>query len=426
MPLRKNISITSLCLDLQNPRQATNTQEEAFEWLCENVKVDELAQDIVKNGLNPLELIGVFKETNGLWCALEGNRRICALKLLNEPELAPTTKLKQKFKKMNAAWIDQITKIECVCFASRDEADIWLDRLHEGEQDGIGRKEWDAQQKARRTNRPENKRALMVLDYAKQMRWVNDADIDEKLTTATRYLNNDVLRQTLGLDSDITTLKRTRPDNVFNALLQQFINDLILNSVDGWVNSRGNKNKILEYAEHLNSSITDDSKNDAELVVLIPTPLPPKSTTPPKSPKPTKPPQPPKLLITHSQKLAEWLKAHGNTKLNSLYYSLCVLDLNDNNNTPLATVGAWSFVESLTRDCGRLDSSDFVAFVAGKYKGNTHLDMKAINKALKDLQELGNLTKHNGKYANFNGELIATIMNTATPAFISLLEEQVK
>jgi hypothetical protein len=355
MPLRKNISITSLCLDLQNPRQATNSQEEAFEWLCENEKVDELGQDIAKNGLNPLELIGVFKDTNGLWCALEGNRRICAVKLLNEPELAPTTKLKQKFKKMKATWIDQITKIECICFESRDEADIWLDRLHEGEQDGIGRIKWDAQQKARRNNRPENKRALMVLDYAKQMRWVNDADIDEKLTTATRYLNNDSLRQTLGLDSDITTLKRTRPDNVFNALLQQFISDLIHNKVDGWVSSRGNKDKILEYVEHLTSSITDDSKNDAEPVVLLPSPSPTKSSTPPKPPKPPKPPQPPKLSITHNQKLADWLKAHGNTKLNSLYYSLCVLDLNDNNNTPLATVGAWSFVESLRKVCTTQD-----------------------------------------------------------------------
>lgn len=420
MPIRTNISLTNLCLDLQNPRKVTSSQEEAFEYLCDDVKIGELAEDIVSNGLNPLELIGVFKEINGLWCALEGNRRICALKLLNEPELAPTSKLKQKFQKLKASWSDPITSIECVCFDSRDEADIWLDRLHQGLQDGIGRKEWDSEQKSLRSEKPENKRALMVLGYARQMKWVSETDTAGKLTTASRYLNNEGFRKTLGLDDDITTLKRTRPETAFNLLMHQFTKDLINSKIDGWVSSRANKIKITEYAEHLNSSIVDST-------IIHPVPAlhttnsgSKKTAAKSKAKKPTSPPQ---LSIEHNSKLYSLLKTHGNTKLNSLYYSLCILNLNEINNTPLATVGAWSFTESLTRDCGRSDSTDFATYAATKYQRSKIIDIKAINKALKDLSELGNLTKHNSKYANFNGALISTIMSTITPFFNLLLED---
>lgn len=57
--------------------------------MVENEKVKDLAKDISEKGAtNPLDSVGITIE-NGKRIVLEGNRRICALKLLLNPELAP-------------------------------------------------------------------------------------------------------------------------------------------------------------------------------------------------------------------------------------------------------------------------------------------------------------------------------------------------
>jgi hypothetical protein len=244
---RQKIKITDLYLDVKNPRHETNSQEDAIAWLCNNEKIDELASDIVENGLNPLELIAILNIEKNIWHTLEGNRRVCAIKLLIEPELAPNAKIKKKFELLSSEWREPISELECVSFETREESSIWLDRLHLGEQDGLGRVKWNATQKQRRSDNPENKRALMVLDYALKQGWVSEDAIESKLTTATRYLNNENFRNNIGMGDGHAALTRRRPLNIFNEVLRNFVTDLISSSVDGPVSSRETLHKCTNF-----------------------------------------------------------------------------------------------------------------------------------------------------------------------------------
>ena len=55
-------------------------------------KVRKLAEDIATKGISPLDRLGVtaHPKVNDSYVAVEGNRRLCALKLLADPEKAPT------------------------------------------------------------------------------------------------------------------------------------------------------------------------------------------------------------------------------------------------------------------------------------------------------------------------------------------------
>jgi hypothetical protein len=413
---RRNIKIVDLYLDLKNPRQETSSQEEAIDWLCEHEKIDELASDIVENGLSPLELPAVLKNEENYWNTLEGNRRICALKLLLEPELSPNLKTKNRFLKLKVKWENPIQEIECVCFSTREESDIWLDRLHIGQQDGLGRVKWNPAQIQRRSDSPENKRALMVLDYCIKNNWVSASSIDNKLTTATRYLNNESFRNSLGMGESISALTHRRPLNIF-------VTDLITNPVDGSVSSRADKVKIENYGNSLLAVAENLTTHEEKNIFPISTIKVPTPAKPVKKSKPQKPTSPPNISINHSQDVTRCLEAHGNTKLKSLYYSLCTLDLNVSHNIPLATVGAWSFLESLTKDCGRGDKATFKDFVFQKIQNQFTSESRGIKKALAELESLGNLTKHDSTYSAFNGEMIASIMETLNPVIAFLLTQ---
>lgn len=88
---QKDFAVTDLTLDKQNPRHdaPTSTTREAISALLatDPDKWVNLAQDIASKGLNPTELTIVVQE-EGDMVAIEGNRRISALKALLDSTLA--------------------------------------------------------------------------------------------------------------------------------------------------------------------------------------------------------------------------------------------------------------------------------------------------------------------------------------------------
>ena len=71
-----------------------DTQEEIIEYLCKDEQVFNLARSIAEAGTNPLSLTGLVldeksakgvKKSYHVW---EGNRRICAIQLLNDHDKA--------------------------------------------------------------------------------------------------------------------------------------------------------------------------------------------------------------------------------------------------------------------------------------------------------------------------------------------------
>ena len=105
------VPIGKLFLLPDNPRhEPLKTETEAIEYLCEKEEVLPIAKDIAEYGVNPLERLALVplkdsssSKSSKSYYVAEGNRRICAVKLLNDPDLAPS-KLKAQFKKLSKEW----------------------------------------------------------------------------------------------------------------------------------------------------------------------------------------------------------------------------------------------------------------------------------------------------------------------------------
>ena len=90
--VRKTIRTVDLCLALDNPR-LTDSQDENEELQKivneQKQKIVVLAEDIIDHGLNPLDTVAVYPSEirEGKYIVAEGNRRIAAIKILNDPKL---------------------------------------------------------------------------------------------------------------------------------------------------------------------------------------------------------------------------------------------------------------------------------------------------------------------------------------------------
>jgi hypothetical protein len=89
---KARIKPLDIALDRDNPRinvEPSDKESDIIRKLIKYEDVQDLARKIAKTGLLPGERIITVQE-NGQWVVLEGNRRICACKLLLSPNLVPT------------------------------------------------------------------------------------------------------------------------------------------------------------------------------------------------------------------------------------------------------------------------------------------------------------------------------------------------
>lgn len=213
-------SISKLHFYPQNPRREPNDDQDAIrKELCEEEGVVSLARHVSEHGINPLDLPAVIPHPKlpGHFIVVEGNRRLCALQLLRDPERAPTPASRKVFSKLNAEGIALPSSISVIKFEDADAARIWMSVKHEGEQGGVGTVEWNASQKTRfnqqgerSVTRPKNPnlQALALLDYAQANSLITaDERARIALTTVTRYLTNPNVRAALALlnAEDLTT-----------------------------------------------------------------------------------------------------------------------------------------------------------------------------------------------------------------------------
>lgn len=249
------LPVLDVYLDAENPRHVPiKDQDKIINYLVSNEKIKPLAKDIVENRLSPIDLFAVLEDDLGRYIVLEGNRRLCALILLNDPEKSPSS-ARSYFQKLAGKMEFPINEIQSVVFKSREEADIWIDRRHEGAQNGIGIIQWNATQKTRRNlNRQKkdpNALAQTLLEYAVERHFLTQNQTKEILTTATRYLGNPFFRETMGIVS-----KRNDADveikasfNDFDKILEKFCGDLA--DEQSVVSSRSSKTDREDYAKQL-------------------------------------------------------------------------------------------------------------------------------------------------------------------------------
>lgn len=114
----KEFSINSIYLDTKNIRQPiTDTAQDAIlQDLFSNEDAFEILKSIVQYGLFPDEFPIVIKEKNKI-VVIEGNRRLAALKALDDPERVPF--FKDRIKSLKHS---RIQKIRAVLAPSREKA----------------------------------------------------------------------------------------------------------------------------------------------------------------------------------------------------------------------------------------------------------------------------------------------------------------
>ena len=169
-----------LVVDAVNPRlpQPNLGQREVLQAIAQhqqqgpNSKLLALARDIVLHGLNPAELSIVmeFHDDPNRFVVLEGNRRLAAIRALENPEFlvdAVPASIVTAFRKLSKQYQEApVYDIPCVQVVSRDESQHWIELRHAGELEGAGLVRWGAQERERFTARSAVvEPALRALDY---------------------------------------------------------------------------------------------------------------------------------------------------------------------------------------------------------------------------------------------------------------------
>ncbi len=407
------IPFADIYLAFRNPRhKPVQTEDEAIAALCAGEQVLELARDIVElDSLNPMEQLGVVRE-GGHYVALEGNRRICALKLLADPARAPA-EIAQAIKRLSKGWTPP-EKLLAIVFAKQSEAQEWIRRFHAGPDNGRGRRPWNSEQKGRVFGDAKTQLTQAVLDHAERTGMLDAAARKGKLTTAERFLSNPVFRTALGLEGTADGLRRNRPQADFEILLRTFVSEWVENEV---VTSRMNKPHIEAYAAALPARVGIGE------VRTKPVPLGDKDPVKREQPKRDEPPRkraPNTDLVAKDSDLEQALRHLGKDKLIRLYGSLTSLSLEAH--TPLLAVGLWSLVESLTACMGRADKTAFGDFLTAD-RVNKLLGVSKENRAIRTVlghvADYGNNTKHHSTAAMFNGPQLRNDVATLTPLLIA-------
>ena len=153
--IRTSLAFSKILLSIDNPRlDISFNEEDAIEKMIvdQKEKIYELAMDIVHYGLNPLELIAVYPSEiyPDYYEVAEGNRRVCALKLLLSPEKLEHINggLFLKFKQL-AAEYSVPTYLDVIVFEDERSVRHWMELRHMGEQNGKGLSKWNSVQKMR-------------------------------------------------------------------------------------------------------------------------------------------------------------------------------------------------------------------------------------------------------------------------------------
>lgn len=211
MSRKLNIKLSNLYLDLHNPRyEEQRSQNEALNTIAEEQKEKLLVllRDIIARGLNlsDIPIVMPDKEKVNGYIVLEGNRRIAALKLFKKPSILTSNSLRQKYAKLHEKHKDFALKsIECLVVDTREEANIWIERKHEGEMNGAGTVKWNSEQSARfrASKTGKDTRAVQLIDFMKAAT-EGDAEFTEQLrkvkaTNLERLISTPEVCSDLGL-----------------------------------------------------------------------------------------------------------------------------------------------------------------------------------------------------------------------------------
>jgi len=261
-----DLEISDLSLDLKNPRiVGANSQREALQKIIEDQqdKLLVLARSIVDDeGMNPMDRFLVLRDGKD-FIALEGNRRLVALKILATPsvldDITTTASLRKGFDKL-APRFDRNTVEPLACFevAGREDGLKWIQQRHTGENGGKGVVPWSGLATSRfRGQNP----ALQALAFVEAHGSLNDsqkAQLEQgfPITTLERLLSSRDLRSRLGFDVKNGKLLSGLPPEELLKPLRQIVLDLAERRVN--VSNLKNKTQQNEYVDKIPKASVPD------------------------------------------------------------------------------------------------------------------------------------------------------------------------
>lgn len=231
------LTIDQLLLDSENPRitNAANSRDALQKVLDDQgKKLAELAENIVDEGMSPIDRLLVIREKKGAehFVTVEGNRRVAALKILANPSVLASlhlsAALQKRFERI-AKGFDRtaVEPLDCFEVASRIEANKWIWLRHTGENGGRGVVGWSGVAAARfRGTDP----ALQALEFVRvhgnltpdQVENLNDFPI----TTLDRLLSTTEVRQLIGIEVKEGRLRSGLPGEELIKPLRRMVLDL--------------------------------------------------------------------------------------------------------------------------------------------------------------------------------------------------------
>jgi hypothetical protein len=242
--IERQVPLKDLLVDQNNPRLSDkyDNQNDTIQSMIklQGEKLVELAKHILEYGFNPTNLLLVSPSedrNNSMFDVLDGNRRVTTLKLLEKPELAKeqlSSSLYQHLVGLSVIFKKEpITDMKCIIFNNKEDADVWIQLNHRGENKGAGLVEWDGQVAARYDAINGDKSSeLQILDFVKEHANLSPATQEKidngkfPITTLERLISSPEIRNKLGIEIKDKIVYTYFPEEEVSKGLTRIFNDL--------------------------------------------------------------------------------------------------------------------------------------------------------------------------------------------------------
>ena len=202
---KKSIKIEDLLVNPKNFRfDPVANQKAAINTMINKMKekVKKQAEDIAKRGLNPTESLSVTKTYKRKYIVHEGNRRLTAVKLIDNPRIIPLDKkTKDFFQKLKTDYGHNLpSEIDCVIFSQEKDTYHWTRLKHTGENRGIGVVPWNNKQQGRFEANITDSKPKKHIQVQHFMEKNSISFPDNHSTTLERLISNPSVRDRIGID----------------------------------------------------------------------------------------------------------------------------------------------------------------------------------------------------------------------------------
>jgi len=205
----KTIPVSRINVDELNFRIGDqDTRRDAYRAMIEEQEADlvNLADDLIALGPSPAErfIVGPDPNEEGSYIVYEGNRRITAMKLMEEPDLTSGTSAEKSFRRLSTTYLrNPIQEVDCVVVKDKEAAIPWIVRKHTT-MAGRGLSQWGAPATARwDAYKGRVRPSKAVLDHLRTKKLL-PAQLDKRMarytTNLDRVFQMPYLLRRLGID----------------------------------------------------------------------------------------------------------------------------------------------------------------------------------------------------------------------------------